>query len=83
MQFILVMTMYVSHSDRIDVLNVQIHCAFTYPLWHCHCSQELDYLAAKNAGMRSLLLVREGIIREDIPEDTVVIDSLNDVSKIL
>ena len=57
---------------------MQIHCACIYPVWHCPCSQELDYLAAKNAGMRSLLLVREGISREDIPEDTVVIDSLTE-----
>ncbi len=41
--------------------------------------QELDYLAAKNFGMKSLLLVREGTSKEDIPRDTPTVSSLTEV----
>ena len=70
MQFILVMIMYVSgkwYAQTDKLLYLQ----------------GLDYLSAKKAGMRSLLLVREGISKEDIPKDTLVIESLTQVSDVV
>ncbi|XP_064405075.1 haloacid dehalogenase-like hydrolase domain-containing protein 3 [Halichondria panicea] len=46
---------------------------------HVGDDYELDYLAAKNFGMKSLLLVREGTSKENIPRDTPTVSSLTEV----